>query len=114
MELAEQYPSDQGGQGSHVKCVRKHLHNFLHKDFQDDTELRDMVCFAKGFDDLKLVVVECRKRQQENNHDVATEKLSWYRRWRDPRPKQSSVDPVSVVSDQADGSEMGQEFFVYK
>jgi tRNA-dihydrouridine synthase 1 len=112
MELAEQYPSNKGGQGSHVKCVRKHLHTFLHKDFQEDTDLRDLVCDAKGFDDLKAVVEECRKRHLQNNHQVETEMLSWYRRYRDA-PFKPKADPVSVLADQtvADGSEMGPEFF---
>ncbi|KAG7365857.1 tRNA-U20-dihydrouridine synthase [Nitzschia inconspicua] len=88
MDLARQYPPQIGGQGSGLKCVRMHMHRFLHKDLQySHPQLRQRVCWAKSNDDLQQCLDDLKLYHQQDNHHVGSEALSWYRRWRDEQPK---------------------------
>jgi tRNA-dihydrouridine synthase 1 len=82
MELAKQYPPEEGGQGSGLKCIRGHIHKILHKDLQDDFELRQKVVTAKTRDELEECLQNCQDKHQRDGHQVETEQLSWYIRHR--------------------------------
>jgi len=82
LELCKQYPPDDGGQGSGMKCIRAHLHRFLHADLQTHTEVRDAVVQAFSMEAADDVVRRVRKIHDENGHDVREEQLSWYIRHR--------------------------------
>jgi tRNA-dihydrouridine synthase 1 len=101
MDLALQYPPDQGGQGSGLKCVRMHLHRFLHKDLQYlHPSLRHRVVEAQSMDDLQQCLDDLKRLHHESGHDVTTETLSWYRRWRDEPPKVASLKPDNENEEQ--------------
>ena len=82
MELAKQYPPDHGGQGSKLKCIRGHLHHILHKDLQEDFELRRQIVSAKTRDELELCLDACEEKHRRESHKVENESLSWYIRHR--------------------------------
>lgn len=79
LTLAKRYPPDQGGQGSGQKCIRAHLHRFLHADMQDYMEIREM---CMQLEDFQVIVNRLEQIYQENNHSIDNEQLSWYNRHR--------------------------------
>jgi hypothetical protein len=85
MDLARQYPPQQGGQGSGIKCVGMHLHRFLPQDLQSNDTLRQQLDNANTMEALQSCLDGLQRLHQEQNHNVAEEKLSWYRRHRDGR-----------------------------
>lgn len=82
LELCEQYPPDDGGQGSGMKCIRAHLHRFLHADLQRHTEVRDCVVKAFSMEEAWDVVKMVREVYEKNGHEISKEQLSWYIRHR--------------------------------
>lgn len=80
--LARQYPPHVGGQGSILKCIRVHIHRFLHADLQADPQLRMTLVTADSLDALDAAIDLCQKYHDEHNLVVAEESLSWYRRHR--------------------------------
>jgi tRNA-dihydrouridine synthase 1 len=93
LDLCRLYPPDKGGQGSGTKCVRAHLHKFLHKNMQDDYAVRKIVIDAETLEDLEQVVTYLEDLQKAQEHNVETESLSWYMR------HQSQVtDKLGVVT----------------
>lgn len=82
LELCKQYPPDDGGQGSGMKCIRAHLHRFLHADLQTHTIVRDAVVRAFTMEAADNAVKMVRDIHKEINHDVTREQLSWYVRHR--------------------------------
>ena len=87
LELAKQYPPNQGGQGSGLKCIRAHIHKFLHKDMADDPYIREQVVCANSLEDFDACIDLIEQKHLQEGHCVADEKLSWYRRHRDGAPK---------------------------
>jgi tRNA-dihydrouridine synthase 1 len=85
LEFAQQYPPNVGGQGSGIKCIRMHMHRFLHKDLQDDIEFRKKIITDKTIPDLAECIEICRQKHIRENHLIEDEKLSWYTRHRDGR-----------------------------
>lgn len=85
MELARQYPPDQGGQGSGLKCIRIHMHRFLHQDLQEDLDFRKKIISDKTIQDLEECLEICQQKHLRDGHSVEDEKLSWYRRHRDAK-----------------------------
>jgi hypothetical protein len=82
MLLAKQYPPNQAGQGSGVKCIKMHLHRFLHAELQLSTALRDQACFAKTQADLDAFIENVEIFQEERKHQIKHERLEWYWRYR--------------------------------
>ena len=82
LELCKQYPPDDGGQGSGMKCIRAHLHRFLHADLQTHTIVRDAVVRAFSMEAADNAVKMVRDIHKEINHDATREQLSWYVRHR--------------------------------
>jgi tRNA-dihydrouridine synthase 1 len=95
IELAKQYPPQQGGQGSGFKCIRMHLHRFLHKDLQSNPVLRQHVVDAISMEELHWCLDELQLWHKQQNHTVAEETLSWYRRHRDGLPPNQSVQMLT-------------------
>ena len=85
MELAKQHPPNVGGQGSGLKCIRIHLHRFLHRDLQDDFGFRRKIIADASVEDLEESLVICAENQARDRHDVGDEELSWYTRHRDAK-----------------------------
>ena len=77
LKLCEEYPPDEGGQGSGMKCIRAHLHRFLHADLNIHTEVRDAV--VRAFT-MKAAwdVVNKIKSIHADGHNIIDEQLSWY------------------------------------
>ena len=82
LELCKQYPPDDGGQGSGFKCIRAHLHRFVHADLQIHTDVRDMVCKTFTMEAAIEVVGRIRAAHEKDGHDITEEELTWYMRHR--------------------------------
>ena len=82
LQLARQYPPEKGGQGSGVKCLKAHLHRFLHADLQQYTDIRDGVTNAKSMEELEQMLDKLQEIHTRLNHDIREEQLSWYVRHR--------------------------------
>jgi len=82
LEICRQYPPNEGGQGSGMKCVRAHLHRYLHKDLQTHTEVRDAVVKTFSMEAADDVVKMVREIYGKNGHEISEEQLSWYVRHR--------------------------------
>ncbi|KAL7545308.1 hypothetical protein ACHAWF_008663, partial [Thalassiosira exigua] len=82
LELCKQYPPKEGGQGTGLKCIRAHLHRFLHADLQTHTNVRDAVVKAYSMDEADAVIDMVKEIHDGKRHDVSEEKLSWYVRHR--------------------------------
>ena len=82
MELCKQYPPEDGGQGTGLKCIRAHLHRYLHADLQRNPDVRTAVCRCKTTEEADNVVKMVREIHESNGHDISEEQLSWYVRHR--------------------------------
>jgi tRNA-dihydrouridine synthase 1 len=95
LELAIEYPSDERGQGSGLKCARMHVHRMLHADLQELEDLRRHVGEAASLQELLEIVdrLEAMPKEpqqpQDDNVDsetttttTTTTALSWYMRHR--------------------------------
>ncbi len=96
LQLARQYPPQEGGQASGIKCIRMHIHRTLHGDMKDDHKLRKRVQDMETIDELEGAVYLMEARQEQCGHDVQQEALSWYMRYRttfaEPTLSESHVD----------------------
>ncbi|KAL7496459.1 hypothetical protein ACHAWT_008939 [Skeletonema menzelii] len=121
LELCKQYPPDEGGQGSGLKCIRAHIHRFLHADLQTHTIVRDAVVRAFTMEAADNAVKMVRDIHEEINHDPTQEQLSWYVRHRmdweegfvnknpEPTPEKIFVEEKKVeeVEDESDTDNEG-------
>jgi hypothetical protein len=66
--------------------MRVHIHRLCHADLQDTTEegrrLRDAVVTCQSWEELSAVVDQIQACQEASGHEVASEDLSWYCRYR--------------------------------
>ena len=90
MSLAREYPPNRGGQGSGLKCIRMHLHRFLHADLQCNADLRNFIVNASTLDELDQALEWLQRIQAESGHDEQTEELTWYMR----HQLTTTLDPV--------------------
>ena len=100
MKLALQYPPDEGGQGSGFKCIRVHMHRFLHADLQVHTVIRDALVRAQTIDDLQHALNLLEQIHATEHHDARTEELSWY--VRHGGPQGGANDQENEVDDRHD------------
>jgi tRNA-dihydrouridine synthase 1 len=82
MVLAKRYPPHIGGQGSSLKCIRVHIHRFLHADLQADPDLRKILVNANSLEALDAAIEQCQNYHEKQGLVVQEESLSWYRRHR--------------------------------
>ncbi|KAL3798654.1 hypothetical protein ACHAW5_006292 [Stephanodiscus triporus] len=82
LDLCKVHPPNDGGQGSGLKCIRAHLHRFLHADMQRHTSLRDAVVKTFTMEGADKVINMAREIYDACEHDVGDEQLSWYVRHR--------------------------------
>lgn len=82
LDLCRQHPPNEGGQGSGLKCIRAHLHRFLHADMQRHTALRDGVVKTFTMEGADDVINMARGMYDASEHDAGEEQLSWYVRHR--------------------------------
>lgn len=82
LQLAKQYPPEQGGQGSGIKCLRVHIHRFLHDDLEGNNELRQQIAQAETWQVLWDTVLSIEQKQEAEEHKVDEEVLCWYMRHR--------------------------------
>jgi tRNA-dihydrouridine synthase len=71
LDLCRTYPPNKGGQGSGVKCMRMHLHKYLHADLQEHTSIRTTLVASLTYEDLDQIVTRLlnfkRKQSQYGN-----------------------------------------------
>ncbi len=91
MALARQYPPHIGGQGSSLKCIRVHIHRFLHADLQADPDLRQILVNANSLEALDAAIDLCHTYHKEHGLIVSQESLSWYRRHRNENGQEENV-----------------------
>jgi hypothetical protein len=107
MEFVHQHPPEEGGQGSGPKCVRVHLHKFLHEELQSNPEIRDRVSEAKNILMLEDALTHLEKFQTKSGHVVETEQMSWYMRHRgqiiESRDSKGQMEPkqTEIADDSA-------------
>lgn len=82
MEFVHQHPPEEGGQGSGPKCVRVHLHKFLHEELQANPVIRTQVAEAFNVPLLEDALTHLEQFQTKSGHMVETEQMSWYMRHR--------------------------------
>lgn len=82
LELAKSYPPNKGGQGSGFKCIRIHMHRFLHADLQIFTDIRDAIVQAQNVTDLDHAITQLEHHHARLHHNTQEEELSWYVRHR--------------------------------
>lgn len=80
LTLAREYPPQEGGQASGLKCLKAHLHRFLHADMQRHSDIREGVAYAKSLEELETMLNQLEKLYEKEGHAVEDEQLSWY--WR--------------------------------
>ncbi|KAL7577837.1 hypothetical protein ACA910_010584 [Epithemia clementina (nom. ined.)] len=78
LQLALQYPPDQGGQGTGFKCIRVHMHRFLHADLQVHMDIRTALVQAQDVHDLEQALNALKHVHESTNHDPRLEQASWY------------------------------------
>lgn len=101
LALCRRYPPDEGGQGSGPKCIRAHLHRFLHADLQRHTELRDALVRAYSVEALGSLPGMVRAIQERNGHNVLGEQLSWYVRHRQGKDGANyPLHPEALISEE--------------
>merc|ERR1712187_231400 len=104
--LCLKYPSDEGGQGSGVKCARAHIHRFLHFDLQKNPKIRDTVTFAQDYNVLWNVCNAVDTFQKLEKHIMSNETLSWYTRHRFTNKEGEKKE---VTSDRKNSNDIGLE-----
>lgn len=100
MDLAEQYPTDDQGQGMGFKTVRNHMHRFLHGALQEFTDVRDMIVRSKTIDDLRKAVHFLR-----DTHGYDRYEPTWYRRFRDKKENTNVETDEKDANDKSKGSQ---------
>jgi len=111
--LCLKYPSNEGGQGSGIKCARAHIHRFLHSDLQKKPKIRDAVTFAQDYNVLWNVCNAVEIFQKLEKHVMSYEALSWYTRH---RLKNDEVQQTEVTPDKKNDNNTGlklEEFDEY-
>lgn len=109
LELCKQYPPDDGGQGTGYKCIRAHLHRYLHADLQRHTEVRDAVTKVHTMEAAENVVNMIREIHDKNGHDVSEEKLTWYIRHRSELKENYSDEEDDFVEEKKDTTVQEEE-----
>lgn len=106
LEICKHYPPEDGGQGSGFKCIRAHVHRFLHADLQLYKSIRDAVIASFSIEALEDVVKILREIYETTGHEVSEEHLSWYFRHRggvnesqDDLPEEEKKEEAAVEED---------------
>jgi tRNA-dihydrouridine synthase len=98
LELAKHYPPEEGGQGSGTKCIRAHIHRFLHADMQTYMEIRTLCATVQHQDEVHVdfyaVIHRLEEIYKQEHHDVEEEQLSWYVRHRRVVDKQTGKTSI--------------------
>lgn len=87
LTLCQTYPPEQGGQGTGLKTQRMHLHHFLHKALQEQTDIRQMVQDATSCADLWRACAILRER---GSGTQVESDLSWYYRYQMRKQKEEA------------------------
>ena len=82
MDIAKEFPPDVGGQGSGLKCVKTHIHHFLHADLQKNPIVRDMAVNAKSYEDLIRAIDAIKAYHRDCGINKDEETQDWYYRHR--------------------------------
>lgn len=96
VKISESYPPECGGQGNGIKCVRTHIHKFLHEDLTGRNDIRKDIAFAKCHENLYKCFDDIEALNKAEGHTVENELLSWYMRYRVPRRCESNPIPAKI------------------
>ncbi|KAL9188313.1 hypothetical protein ACHAXT_006691 [Thalassiosira profunda] len=111
LALCKQYMPNEGGQGSGFKCIRAHLHRFLHADLQKHTQVRDAVVKAFDMAAVENVIAMVREIYEREGHVVEEEQLSWYvrhrREWDEDATDSGFVEEKKAATAQEEEEEEG-------
>eukprot|EP00518_Triparma_eleuthera_P010939 CAMPEP_0182474806 /NCGR_PEP_ID=MMETSP1319-20130603/26307_1 /TAXON_ID=172717 /ORGANISM="Bolidomonas pacifica, Strain RCC208" /LENGTH=398 /DNA_ID=CAMNT_0024675737 /DNA_START=92 /DNA_END=1285 /DNA_ORIENTATION=+ len=91
LDLEEQFPNHEGGQGSGLKCAKTHLQHFLYSDLQPFEPARTAMHQAHSVDDMRAVcdLIEAHRGE---DHDAGAEQLGWYNRHRCEKEGETKLD----------------------
>lgn len=110
IDLARKYPPHLGGQGSELKCIRIHVHRFLHADLQADPSLRQILVDANSVDVLEAAIDTCQEYHNKHNLKVSEEGLSWYLRHRMEEQEGKALGEMKDNGEDEDDYEEEQAF----
>jgi hypothetical protein len=96
VKISESYPPECGGQGNGIKCVRTHIHKFLHEDLTGRNDIRKEIAFAKCHENLYKCFDDIEALNKAEGHVVENEVLAWYMRYRVPRRSESNPIPAKI------------------
>jgi hypothetical protein len=111
LELARKYPPEKGGQGSGLKCIRAHIHKFLHAELNEFPEFRTQCVNAEEWEEIDACLKQLSRLRE--GHDASTEGLAWYNRH---RVETKAAVPVAKYSEEEeevshDEADCGAGFF---
>jgi tRNA-dihydrouridine synthase 1 len=98
LAIAKEYPPNVGGQGSGIKCMRTHIHRFLHEDMQENHDWRQMVNEVDSLSGMDDAVVACEQFHNQKCHLVSSEGLSWYLRHRNGSARERMEKSGEIMS----------------
>ncbi len=90
MKICESHPPEKGGQGQGIKCIRAHIHKFMHQDLDGRPQIRQKVALAKDAATLLECFNDIEAINKAEGHKVEEETLAWYMRYRIPRRSESN------------------------
>jgi tRNA-dihydrouridine synthase 1 len=96
LQIAEKHPPQLGGQGNGIKCVRTHIHKFLHEDLSGRHDIRQDIAFAQEYAKLFKCLDDVEELNKKEGHEVEKEGLAWYMRHRIPRRSESNPIPKKI------------------
>ncbi len=100
LEICKRYPPEDGGQGSGFKCIRAHVHRFLHADLQLHQTVRDAVIASFSIEELENVIAMLHGIYGRIGHEVSEEQLSWYFRHRSVKDRDDSSEEEKKVDNE--------------
>ncbi len=109
LEICKYYPPEDGGQGSGFKCIRAHVHRFLHADLQLHPTVRDAVIASFSIQELENVIMMLQEIHDRTGHEVSDEQLSWYFRHRGGNDEKNQDDSSEEEKKVGDEEEEGED-----
>jgi len=106
LQIAEKHPPELGGQGNGIKCIRAHIHKFLHEDLSGRHDIRQEIALTKDHDKLRKCFDDIEELNKKEGHSVENEGLAWYMRHRiarrcDSNPIPKKIQRIENVVDEA-------------
>jgi tRNA-dihydrouridine synthase 1 len=97
LKICETYPPEKGGQGNGIKCIRAHVHKFMHQDLDGRKDARQKLAVAQDAAKLLECFDDIEATNKAEAHKGEDEQLAWYMRYRIPRRSESNPKPKKIA-----------------